>query len=188
MASTGLSNASPGHALLCCLMFVGQAGMGDRVSAADGRNACDLIVHTGIVINRSRREVWPRFLNMPRWMRGVKFEPIEGEPGAVGEVRRVREAGGSSYLIKVVRIVPEQEYVVKVLPDAPSGYSGYAVFRFREDAGWTYMTYDIYVEDSTETSSNAAATNSGCAREEAGTRLELARNNRELKRWVEEGH
>lgn len=162
--------------------------MGNRVSAFDGRNACDLIVHTGIVIDRSRGEVWPRFLNMPRWMRGVKFEPVEGESGAVGEVRRVREAGGSSYLIKVVRIVPEQEYVVKVLPDAPSGYFGYAAFRFRGNARRTSMTYDIYVEDSTETPKVAAAMRSECAREEADTRVELLRNNRELKRWVEEGH
>jgi hypothetical protein len=156
-----------------------------KVAASDPIQSCDLIVHTEITIARSRSEVWTRFLRMRTWMIGVQFQAVAGEPNTVGEIRRVREAGGGSYLIRLVRIVLNREYVVKVYSDGDGQYFGYADFRFREHAGSTTMSYDIFVQSPYELGSGAAGQSVDCSAQEIAARDEIRRNNLNLKQLIE---
>ena len=147
----------------------------------------DLIVRSQITIDRSVKEVWPRFLSMDDWMTDNRFLPVGGERGEEGEVRQVvpkEETPYRAYLIETVRIIPFEQYVLKVVSEEGSDYFGFADFSFTEVGDQTRLIYDIYVELKV-TGKSEEEFQRFSSEQYAITRELVTQNNQNLKALVE---
>jgi hypothetical protein len=154
------------------------------------RRSCDLVVRTEVLINRPPSEVWPKFLMLDRWMGGLSITPVEGEAGALGEVRLVRPVHDAppyhNYFIKTVRQVSAQQYVLKVTPEHGADYSGYGDFSLTPSGRNTRLVYNIYLELLSDAGSRAEL-QGFCDAQYRAIYAEVTRNNHKLKKMVEGG-
>lgn len=148
----------------------------------------DLVVRSEITFDRPVREVWPHFVEMGKWMTQIHLQSVGGVSGQEGEIRLVRPADDHSaagYTIKTVRIVPLEQYVVKVVSENPV-FDGYGDFSFAESDGKTRMVYDIYMEFLVPEMSEEKFRQFAAA-QRAGSLKRMDENNNRLKLLVEKG-
>ncbi len=147
----------------------------------------DLVVRSEVTVDRPVAAVWPYFLQMSRWMSDLTFERVSGRDGEEGEIRLVTPANSTpyrAYFATTVRVRPFEQYVLKVRPQEGSDYWGFADFSFAEASGKTHLVYDIYLELKVS-GADEEALRTLSQEQHRSVYQEVARNNQNLKRWVE---
>jgi len=156
----------------------------------DETRTFDLIIRAQVTIARPVQEVWPRFLKIEDWMENLRFQRVSGAAGQEGEVRLVTSTQEGTaypaYFITAVRVVPFEQYVLKVRPQTGGAYFGFADFSFESAPGAVRVIYDIYNELNVPAMSDQAFREFAAQQHDAA-RLDIARNNRNLKALAEQG-
>lgn len=134
-----------------CFLMIGILSMANITqAAADDINKFDLIVRTEITINAPASAVWPYLFNVKDWKQSVgKLERVAGEPNKEGEILKVTPKGAGEdqgYYIKYVRVVENNQLVIKIFNIPDDGAVGFSDFSLFESKGKTHLIYDVYVE------------------------------------------
>jgi hypothetical protein len=177
--------------ILICVSFVFVFIMSLLVmapTATEEIKKFDLIVRTEISINAPASAVWPYLFNVKEWKTSIsKLERVTGEPNKVGDTLRVTPKGAGEdqgYYIKYVRLVENQQLVIKIFNIPDDGVVGYSDFSLFESNGKTNLIYDVYAEYSLPGMSDEEVKEFGW-RIYKGTKIKLESENRKLKELVE---
>ena len=175
--------------VFCLSLLMISMALPNIVSAGpDDVKKYDLIVRTEITIDAPASAVWPYLFNAKEWKQSIgKLERVAGEPMKEGETLKVTPKGageGEGYYIKYVRVVENQQLVIKIFNIPDDGTVGYSDFSLLESHGKTHMIYDVYVEYSFKGMSDEEVKKFGQQAYE-GTKNKLEIENRKLKELVE---
>ncbi|MEM9304106.1 MAG: hypothetical protein AAGE01_18475 [Pseudomonadota bacterium] len=97
------------------------------------------VLHYRIEIPADVEVVWPHVMDLGAWMFDFDLELVAGEPGTVGEVRRLY--AGQDHLLQVVGLITNQLLVLANLPATMAGEesTGVAVLTLNEGGGATVV-------------------------------------------------
>jgi hypothetical protein len=86
-------------------------------------------LHVAAVIDAPVSQVWPHVLDIESWLQDHELETINGAPGTVGLVQRVRPRGLSEaiprphyHLYGIAHVVPERLIVLEVFAEKGGSY------------------------------------------------------------------
>jgi hypothetical protein len=122
----------------------------------------DLLIHVETALDHPVEKVWPHVLHWNQWVDDYLEHRIAGVPDVEGEIKSIEhfdETGrmDASYFAKVIRIVPRERLIYKILSpscsyDATTGVrtemplTGYDIFNLRSEGGGTILTVEILAD------------------------------------------
>jgi len=115
----------------------------------DDKSKFEIILREDITIDRQPRDIWPHVLNREAWM-SLPVKRLSGPLHQEGELVLVSQNNSKTvpdeYLLKTIRIVPDQQMVAKVFPKEGEDFLGFSDVSLREIDGKTRLTYSFYME------------------------------------------
>lgn len=124
--------------------------MGEK-TAGDQETTHVYTVHRGdMMIDAPVERVWPWVIDYASWQNYSIQENVSGEPGAEGEVVRLKKdepgSSGTPYLARTILIEPERRIIWKTfMEDAP--YFGIVEFEVEDVDGRTRFSYRTLYEN-----------------------------------------
>jgi hypothetical protein len=148
-----------------------------------------------VIIDRPVKEVWDKFVEMGSWVTNYDIEVVSGVGGAVGSITRVSPKNAKElnippapyHLCKIVKLVPERQYVLKTTSAKGGSYGGIEAVgfddaRFIDVGGKTKITFNLYSQMRTEAAAKDPAVMDKLF---ADSRAGMLENLNNLKRMVE---
>lgn len=104
-----------------------------------------------MMIDAPRKAVWPYLLDFTSFNQTFeKVELLSGEENCVGAVSLLTKLQGKwfmpPYLVKVIRVIPEEQIVWKMFPREGEGFFGFVDFRIEDNEGKTKFIDQLYFE------------------------------------------
>ena len=148
-----------------------------------------------VVINRPVEAVWKQFLDMTAWITTYDMKVISGVPNTVGSVTRLSPKNAKDadvppapyHFTKIVKLVPNQQYVIKTFSAKIGSYggifaTGFDDARFLSMGDKTKVIWNLYSEMKADIVAKDPAFMKTLF---AGSRDGMAENFKNLKRIME---
>lgn len=112
-------------------------------------DSIDLIVRSEVTIQQPAAVVWPRILDFASWKSIKSLQRVSGEADQEGDLRLLTPCGATdagSYFLRIVKVVPEERLVVKLITKDGKTSMGYGAFELHETQSRTKVIYDTYIQ------------------------------------------